>query len=291
MAEANGRCRIACEIRFSGSGGQGILLAAAILAEAADRPRQARRADAELRSGGARRRLQGRGHRRRRRDRLPGGARAATSSLCLSQEAYDKYAGDTRPGGLLLYDSGLVEPGAELPDRRRCGLPFTQAATEQLGKTVVANIVALGALVALTGCCRPTRSSAAVVQPRAGDASASSTREAFRLGGELAAGGRVQNMMVDRRHGALRARRRQEDESVDLLEHQGKTAVRGGRAAVLPSCLALTPTEARDAAASIGLPVVVKAQVKTGGRGKAGGIRVCATAGRGRGRGRGHPRP
>ena len=33
----------------------------------------------------------------------------------------------------------------------RCGLPFTQAATDELGKKVVTNIVALGALVAISG--------------------------------------------------------------------------------------------------------------------------------------------
>jgi 2-oxoglutarate ferredoxin oxidoreductase subunit gamma len=33
----------------------------------------------------------------------------------------------------------------------RCGLPFTQAATVELGKKVVTNIVAVGALVAVSG--------------------------------------------------------------------------------------------------------------------------------------------
>jgi len=72
-------------------------------------------------------------------------------SLVLSQAAYEKYAADTRPGGLLIYDSGLVEadPGAD--GVTHCGLPFTQVATDELGKKVVTNIIALGALVARSG--------------------------------------------------------------------------------------------------------------------------------------------
>jgi succinyl-CoA synthetase beta subunit len=64
---------------------------------------------------------------------------------------------------------------------------------------------------------------------------------------------------------------------VDLLEHRGKSLFAGAGLKVLPACLAFSPAEAQAAAGELGLPVVVKAQVKTGGRGKAGGIRVCAT--------------
>jgi succinyl-CoA synthetase beta subunit len=64
---------------------------------------------------------------------------------------------------------------------------------------------------------------------------------------------------------------------VDLLEHQGKDLFAGAGLPVLPSRLAFSPAEARAAAGELRLPVVVKAQVKTGGRGKAGGIRVCVT--------------
>jgi 2-oxoglutarate ferredoxin oxidoreductase subunit gamma len=67
-------------------------------------------------------------------------------SLVLSQAAYHKYAGDTRPGGLLVYDSGLVEVDPDDQSVVRCGLPFTQVASDELGKKVVTNIVALGAL-------------------------------------------------------------------------------------------------------------------------------------------------
>jgi succinyl-CoA synthetase beta subunit len=66
---------------------------------------------------------------------------------------------------------------------------------------------------------------------------------------------------------------------VDLLEHQGKRLFADAGLKVLPSRVAFSPEEAQAAAGDLGLPVVVKAQVKTGGRGKAGGIRRCATGG------------
>src|SRR5947209_8635984 len=44
-----------------------------------------------------------------------------------------------------------------------------------------------------------------------------------------------------------------------------------------PGEVAATREEARDIAARIGKPVVVKAQVLTGGRGKAGGVKLAAT--------------
>jgi len=62
---------------------------------------------------------------------------------------------------------------------------------------------------------------------------------------------------------------------MDLLEHQGKKLFADAGLAVLPSRVATTTAEACEAARELGLPVAVKAQVKTGGRGKAGGIRVC----------------
>ncbi len=62
---------------------------------------------------------------------------------------------------------------------------------------------------------------------------------------------------------------------MDLLEHQGKELFASFGLPISPGALALTPTEAVAAAERIGCPVVVKAQVHTGGRGKAGGIRLA----------------
>ena len=66
---------------------------------------------------------------------------------------------------------------------------------------------------------------------------------------------------------------------MDLLEHRGKSLFAGAGLPVLPSRLACSPAQAQAAAGELGLPVVVKAQVKSGGRGKAGGIRLCRAEG------------
>jgi len=62
---------------------------------------------------------------------------------------------------------------------------------------------------------------------------------------------------------------------VDLYEYQGKELFKRFGIPVSDGRLATTPDEARDAAEEIGGPVVVKAQVLTGGRGKAGGVKLA----------------
>jgi succinyl-CoA synthetase beta subunit len=62
---------------------------------------------------------------------------------------------------------------------------------------------------------------------------------------------------------------------VDLYEYQGKQLFRQFGIPVSEGRLATTPEEARAAAEELGGPVVVKAQVLTGGRGKAGGVKLA----------------
>jgi succinyl-CoA synthetase beta subunit len=62
---------------------------------------------------------------------------------------------------------------------------------------------------------------------------------------------------------------------VDLYEYQGKELFRRFGIPVSEGRLATTPAEARAAAEEIGGEVVVKAQVLTGGRGKAGGVKLA----------------
>ena len=66
---------------------------------------------------------------------------------------------------------------------------------------------------------------------------------------------------------------------MDLHEHQGKELFRRYGIPVSEGRLATSPAEARAVAEEIGFPVVVKAQVLIGGRGKAGGIKLAADAG------------
>jgi len=65
---------------------------------------------------------------------------------------------------------------------------------------------------------------------------------------------------------------------VDLYEYQAKELFAAHGVPVLPGEVADTPAEAKAVAARIGTAVVVKAQVKTGGRGKAGGVKLAADA-------------
>jgi succinyl-CoA synthetase beta subunit len=65
---------------------------------------------------------------------------------------------------------------------------------------------------------------------------------------------------------------------VDLLEYQGKQYFARYGIPVSPGGVAVTPDEAVELADSLGYPVVVKAQVQVGGRGKAGGIKLAANA-------------
>ncbi len=62
---------------------------------------------------------------------------------------------------------------------------------------------------------------------------------------------------------------------MDLYEYQGKQLFARFGIPVSEGRLATTPEEARAAAEEVGGPVVVKAQVMTGGRGKAGGVKLA----------------
>ena len=62
---------------------------------------------------------------------------------------------------------------------------------------------------------------------------------------------------------------------MDLFEYQARDLFESHGVPVLGGAVAFTPEEAATAAASMGGRVVVKAQVKVGGRGKAGGVKLA----------------
>ena len=137
------------EIRLSGSGGQGIILAATLLADAA--VATGREVIATQSYG-----PEARGGASKAEVIVADGeidfpeVTAPSVTVCLSQEAFDAYAAFTVPGGLVVCDDRLVQ-ATPLPERRVVGLPFTQLAESELGKAIAANIVMLGALQELTG--------------------------------------------------------------------------------------------------------------------------------------------
>ncbi len=66
---------------------------------------------------------------------------------------------------------------------------------------------------------------------------------------------------------------------MDLMEYQGKELFRTHGVPTTPRGeVATSVDEARQLAAGFGVPVMVKAQVLTGGRGKAGGVKFCRDA-------------
>jgi 2-oxoglutarate ferredoxin oxidoreductase subunit gamma len=136
------------EIRLAGEGGQGMILAGIILAEAATiyeghNAVQSQSYGPEARGGASK-------------------SEVIVSSgeidhpevlqpdvvVTLSQEAFRKFSSSIKPGGLLIVDADKVD-SATAPNAIR--LPITKMAFETTGRIITANTVALGVLVGLTG--------------------------------------------------------------------------------------------------------------------------------------------
>ncbi len=139
---------------FSGSGGQGVITAAIILAEAAV-IHEGKNATQSQSYGAAAR----------------GGATRSDIIIsdvdinfpevtqpnvlvCLTQEAYTTYSSIIRPGGVLLTDSRFVQTTRKV-DAKQVELPMYETVMEEIGKPVVFNICVLGALIGITEVVRP----------------------------------------------------------------------------------------------------------------------------------------
>ncbi len=143
-----------CRMVFSGSGGQGVITAAIILAESAVLYEGLEAVQTQAYGAAAR-----------------GGATRTDVIIadtpvnfpkvnqpnvlvCLTQEAYTKFMGIIRPGGLLLTDPRYVKPYLKVDAIQR-ELPMHETVMEKIGKPIVFNICMLGAVVGLTGVVRP----------------------------------------------------------------------------------------------------------------------------------------
>jgi 2-oxoglutarate ferredoxin oxidoreductase subunit gamma len=131
------------EIRLSGSGGQGIIMAAIVLAEACGvydgrHVCQTQSYGPEARGGTSKSEVvissQTIDYPR---------ATKLDLLLAMNQASCDIYFGDLKPDGLLVADATYVE---QLPTSRAVAIPFTQIAREKVGKELVANMIALGAV-------------------------------------------------------------------------------------------------------------------------------------------------
>jgi 2-oxoglutarate ferredoxin oxidoreductase subunit gamma len=136
------------EIRLAGEGGQGMILAGIILAEAAaiydnKNATQTQSYGPEARGGASKAEVviaQG--------EIDHPEVIIADVLVAMSQEACDKYAGNLKKDGLLIVDQERV---GRVPSSRAIKVPITRLAQESSGKSITANVVALGVLVGLTG--------------------------------------------------------------------------------------------------------------------------------------------
>ena len=74
--------------------------------------------------------------------------------VAMNNTAYKKFIGELEPGGTLLYDSTLVTVPIERTDITAIGIPADALALE-VGSPRVANVIVIGALIALTGLVTP----------------------------------------------------------------------------------------------------------------------------------------
>ncbi len=169
-----------CRLVFSGSGGQGVVTAAIILAEAAVIHEgfiavQSQSYGAEARGGSTRSDVIISDH--------PIYFPRVTQPnvlVCLTQAAYDKFSPIIRPGGLLLTDERYVKCGKRV-EARQVTLPMYQTVEEALGTPIVFNICMLGALMSLVPLVSRD-SLLAVISERVPEAYLEMNRAAFDLG-------------------------------------------------------------------------------------------------------------
>ena len=139
---------------FTGSGGQGVITAAIILAEAAVihegmNATQTQTYGAAARGGSTRS------------DIIVSDAEINFPEVtqpnilvCLTQEAYNEYASIIRPGGVLLTDTRFVTIAKKV-DAKQVQLPMYETVLEKIGKPIVFNICVLGALLGITDIIKP----------------------------------------------------------------------------------------------------------------------------------------
>ncbi len=170
------------EIRLSGSGGQGLVLAGVMIAEAVGvyegkNVAQTQSYGPEARGGTSRS------------DLVISENEIyypKTSNLdlllALTQEAADKYYTHLRDDGIMVVDSEIVR---QLPPFRKIySLPFTRTAREKVGNEIVANVISAASLVIVSGICK-TDSFLNAVLNRAPRGTESKNKLACELGFEM----------------------------------------------------------------------------------------------------------
>ena len=172
-----------CRMVFSGSGGQGVITAAIILAEAAVLHEELTAVQTQAYGAAAR-----------------GGATRSDVIIsdvpinfpkviqpnvlvCLTQEAYNKFYDIIRPGGLMITDTRYVQPQLKVDAVQR-QLPMYETVMDRIGKPIVFNICMLGAVVGLTQLVR-AESIMKVLEQRIPSGFIEMNRQALELGLEI----------------------------------------------------------------------------------------------------------
>jgi 2-oxoacid:acceptor oxidoreductase, gamma subunit, pyruvate/2-ketoisovalerate family len=135
------------EIRLSGSGGQGLLLAGIILAEAAIidglNAVQTQSYGPEARGGASKSEVI------ISEDSIDfPKVRNCDILLSLTQKSYEQYNDNIRDNGILIIDSSVTVNNNS--NNKIFSMPILDSASKVLGKPMVTNIIAIGALVAIT---------------------------------------------------------------------------------------------------------------------------------------------
>ncbi|PIE34348.1 2-oxoglutarate ferredoxin oxidoreductase subunit gamma [candidate division KSB3 bacterium] len=169
-----------CRLVFSGAGGQGVITAAIVLAEAAAlhddlNAIQTQSYGPEARGGATRS------------DVIISDTTIHFPKVlqpnilvCLTQEAYNKYYSIIRPGGLLILDSRFVTTNIKAA-ARQIALPMYQTVMDTIGKPIVFNICMLGAVIGISDLIQP-ESIIKVLQTRIPAAYLAINEQALRLG-------------------------------------------------------------------------------------------------------------
>jgi len=143
-----------CRLVFSGSGGQGVITAAIILAEAAVVHENLNAVQSQVYGPEAR-----------------GGATRSdviispeeidypkviqpNILICLTQQAYNTYSPAIRPGGLVITDSRFVKPQRKV-DARQKEYPMYHTVMEEIGRPISLNICMLGVVIASVDLVKP----------------------------------------------------------------------------------------------------------------------------------------
>jgi 2-oxoglutarate ferredoxin oxidoreductase subunit gamma len=143
-----------CRMVFSGSGGQGVITAAIVLAEAAVlyenlNAVQSQSYGAEARGGATRSDVIIS-------DSIIHFPKVLQPNIlvCLNQNSYNKFYPVIRPGGLLITDPRFVQTEKKV-DAQQKELIMYETVMAKIGKPIVFNICMLGAVIALTELVKP----------------------------------------------------------------------------------------------------------------------------------------